>query len=53
MNGNKLFLLENQKIHNYWFFFISNVHLEKNNYIVNIVESDTKVKIYNNVLSVK
>ena len=52
-NENILFQLENQQIHNYWFFFISNVHLEKNNYIVNIVESDTKVKIYNNVLSVK
>jgi hypothetical protein len=38
---------------NYWFFYISNVFLEKKSYIIEIVKTHSKVKIYNNLLKIQ
>lgn len=51
MNGDIVEILPNQSIMNYW-FYLSNVFLEKGSYFIEIVKSDSKNKIYNNVLNV-
>lgn len=52
MNGDIVEILPNQSIMNYWTFYLSNVFLEKGSYFIEIVKSDSKNKIYNNVLNV-
>jgi len=42
--------LSNQNILKYWMFYISNVYLSKGSYIIEIIETKTKNKIYNNLL---
>jgi hypothetical protein len=34
----------------YWVFYISNIVLHKKTYIIEIVKTNSKVKIYNNLL---
>lgn len=49
-NGKIIEILENQNLFNYWLFFISNVLLTEDYYIIEIVKTNSKIKIYNNIL---
>lgn len=51
MNGDIVEILPNQSIMNYWTFYLSNVFLEKGKYLVEIIKSNSKNKIYNNILN--
>jgi hypothetical protein len=42
--------LSNQPLHGYWVFYISNVYLTDKYYHIEIVKSNSKQKIYNNIL---
>jgi hypothetical protein len=53
LDGNIIEMLENQQLMNYWVFYLSNVFLEKKSYIIGIVKTHSKVKIYNNLLKVQ
>ena len=44
--------LLNQSLMKYWIFYISNVHLEKGDYIIEIIKISDKQKVYNNLISV-
>jgi hypothetical protein len=50
--GNVVQLLINQRLVNYWVFYISNVFLEKDTYILEIVKSNSRIKIYNNAFKI-
>lgn len=50
---NKSFSLTNQKIFNYWLFYVSNVKLKNGLYLVEICESDNNRKIFSNILEIK
>jgi hypothetical protein len=50
LNGNIVEKLENQELFNYWVFYISNVFLDKKYYIIEIIKSSSKQKIYGNIL---
>ena len=50
LNGTIVEKLENQELFNYWVFYISNVFLDKKYYIIEIIKSNSKIKIYNNIL---
>ena len=53
LDGNIIEMLENQQLMHYWVFYLSNVFLEKKSYIIEIVKTHSKVKIYNNLLKVQ
>jgi hypothetical protein len=53
LDGNIIEMLENQQLMNYWVFYLSNVFLEKKSYIIEIVKTHSKVKIYNNLLKIQ
>ena len=53
LDGNIIEKLENQQLINYWVFYLSNVFLQKKSYIIEIVKTHSKVKIYNNLLKVQ
>ncbi len=53
LDGNVIEKLENQQLMNYWVFYLSNVFLEKKSYIIEIVKTHSKVKIYNNLLKIQ
>ena len=36
----------------YWVFYISNVILEKGDYIIEIIQTNNKNKIYNNLITI-
>ena len=42
--------LSNQPLHGYWAFYISNVYLTDKYYNIEIIKSNSKQKIYNNIL---
>jgi hypothetical protein len=44
--------LLNQSLMKYWIFYISNVHLEKGDYIIEIIKTSNRQKIYNNLMRV-
>lgn len=46
------FIMENQMLMNYWFFFISDFYLEKGFYYLEIVKKDGNHKIFRNVFEV-
>lgn len=46
------YYLTHQQLNQYWLFYISNVKLEKGLYQVEILETDTERKIYNNILKI-
>jgi hypothetical protein len=48
--GNEVEILKNQDLHKYSIFYISNTNLTNKYYIVEIVKTKTKEKIYNNIL---
>ena len=51
-DGNLIQKLSNQKIFDYWLFYISNVFFDKKNYIIEIENAENGVKIYNNLLKI-
>lgn len=50
MNGDVIEQLTNQNLFQYWVFYLSNVRLEEKFYTVEIVKTNSRVKIYNNLL---
>jgi len=52
LNGDVIETLTNQELLRYNLFFISNVFLEKGDYIIEIIKTKNKNKIYNNILLV-
>ena len=53
LNGNIIEKLENQQLMNYWVFYISNVFLEQKTYIIEVIKTNSKIKIYNNLLTIQ
>ena len=49
-SGNVVEKLSNQPLHGYWVFYISNVNLTDNYYHIEIIKTNSKQKIYNNIL---
>ena len=52
INGDVVQYLSNQFLMNYWIFYISNIDLPKGDYFVEIVQTDTKTKIYNSLITI-
>jgi hypothetical protein len=52
LNGNIIEKLENQELMNYWFFYLSNIFLDQKTYIIEIIKTNSKIKIYNNLLKI-
>ena len=42
----------NDKNFLYWIFYVNNVYFEKKNYIIEIIKTSNKQKIYNNLVEV-
>ena len=53
LNGNIIEKLENQQLMNYWVFYISNVFLSEKTYIIEVIKTNSKIKIYNNLLIIQ
>lgn len=53
LKTNQSTYLHNQKIFNYWLFYISNLSLERGLYKTEIYESGTNRKIFNNIIEIK
>lgn len=53
LNGNIVEKLENQQLMNYWVFYISNVFLDQKTYIIEVIKTNSKIKIYNNLLTIQ
>ena len=53
LNGNIIEKLENQQLMNYWVFYISNVFLDQKTYIIEVIKTNSKIKIYNNLLTIQ
>jgi hypothetical protein len=51
-NGTIVQKLSNQSLMNYWIFYISNINLSKGDYFVEIVQTQTGNKIYNNLITI-
>jgi len=52
LNGNIVNVLANQNLQQYWLFYISDIELTDKSYIIEIVKTNSRVKIYNNLLQV-
>jgi hypothetical protein len=52
LNGNIVNVLSNQNLYQYWLFYISDIQLTDKSYIIEIVKTNSRVKIYNNLLQV-
>jgi lipocalin len=52
-SGDVVSFLPNQNLLNYWIFYISDIFLDDEYYHIEIVKSDSKQKIYNNILYIK
>jgi hypothetical protein len=53
IDGQIVTTLPNQNISHYWLFFISNIQLTDDYYIIEIIKTDSRVKIYNNLLKIR
>lgn len=53
LETNESFHLTNQKIFNYWLFYISDVKLKEGLYEIEIYESNDNRKIFSNILKIK
>lgn len=49
-SGDVVEILSNQHLHRYWLFYISNINLTDDYYHIEIIKSNSKQKIYNNIL---
>jgi hypothetical protein len=52
IDGQVIETLLNQNLFQYWVFYISNISLPKGSFIIEVVESVSKNKIYNNLLKI-
>jgi hypothetical protein len=52
LNGEIVNVLPNQNLQQYWLFYISDVELTNKSYIIEIVKTNSRVKIYNNLLKI-
>jgi len=52
LNGNIVNVLANQNLQQYWLFYISDIELTDKSYIIEIVKTNSRVKIYNNLLKI-
>ena len=53
LNNETVEILTNQNLFQYWTFYISDVDLTDNFYIIEIIGTDSGVKLYNNLLKIK
>ena len=53
LNGKTVEMLTNQNLFQYWLFYISNVDLTDNFYIIEIIGTNSGIKLYNNLLKIK
>ena len=53
INGEIIQTLTNQELFRYWVFYISNVILNDETYVIEIVKTNSRIKIYNNLLKIK
>ena len=53
LNGDVVNTLSNQNLQQYWLFYISDIHLTDDSYIIEIVKTNSRIKIYNNLLKIK
>ena len=53
INGEIIQTLTNQELFRYWVFYIFNVILNDETYIIEIVKTNSRIKIYNNLLKIK
>jgi len=53
LEGNHLYALQNQKIYNYWYFYISDIILDPKKYLIRIEESDSRRCIFSDILEVR
>ena len=53
INGEIVEILSNQELFKYFMFYISNIHLTDKTYIVEIVGTNSGIKLYNNLLKIK
>ena len=52
IDGQIVMTLPNQNLFEYWLFYVSNIQLTDKSYIIEIVKTDSRVKIYNNLLEI-
>jgi hypothetical protein len=52
IDGQIVTTLENQNLFQYWLFYVSNIHLTDKIYIIEIVGTQSRVKLYNNLLEI-
>ena len=52
LNGEIVETLTNQDLSQYFIFYLSNVHLTDKTYIIEILKTNSRVKIYNNLLQI-
>jgi len=52
LDGKIVEILDNQNLFQYWLFYISNVNLTDNFYIIEIIGTDSGIKFYNNLLQI-
>ena len=53
IDGEIIQTLTNQELFRYWVFYISNVILNDETYVIEIVKTNSGIKIYNNLLKIK
>jgi hypothetical protein len=51
-SGDVVEILTNQYLHSYWLFYVSNIYLNDDYYHIEIIKSNSKQKIYNNILCI-
>jgi hypothetical protein len=49
-NGTEIFNLKNQKIFNFWFFYVSDLKLIEKYYFLEVVETKTRRIIHKNLI---
>lgn len=52
IKGQVVSTLPNQNLRQYWLFYVSNIQLTDKIYIIEIVKTNSRVKIYNNLLKI-
>jgi hypothetical protein len=52
LKGNVVNRLNNQELFNYFTFYLSNIPLTNSLYIIEIIKTNSKIKIYNNLLKI-
>jgi len=53
MNGEIVEILSNQELFRYFTFYLSNIHLIDKTYIIEIIGTNSGIKLYNNILEIE